>query len=70
MSSHIYIGALPEAIATICEKCNLKQRLAARKIGNHLKDHRPDLWADFLEKFDPDKKYITKFEEFLAQVEE
>lgn len=65
-----YIGALPEAVATICEKCNLKQRQAARKIGNHLKERRPELWAEFLEKYDPNKEYITNFEQFLTQVEE
>ncbi|XP_029659463.1 ejaculatory bulb-specific protein 3-like [Formica exsecta] len=61
---------LPHAVATICEKCNLKQRQAARKISNHLKEHRPELWAAFLQKYDPNKEYIADFEQFLAQVEE
>lgn len=60
----------PEAVATICEKCNLKQRQGTRKVGNHLKEHRPDLWVAFLEKYDPNKEYIAKFEQFLEQVEE
>lgn len=68
--SRIYIGELPEAVATACEKCNLKQRQGARKISNHLKEHRPELWAAFLEKYDPNKEYIADFEQFLAQVEE
>ncbi|EFN64585.1 Ejaculatory bulb-specific protein 3 [Camponotus floridanus] len=60
---------LPEAVATICEKCNLKQRQGARKIGNHLKKYKPELWTRFLEKYDPNKEYVANFEQFLAQVE-
>ncbi|XP_029160078.1 allergen Tha p 1-like [Nylanderia fulva] len=62
--------ALPEAVSTICEKCNSKQKQAAKKIGNHLKNYRPDLWTDFLGKFDPEGEYVANFEKFLAQVEE
>ncbi|KAL6444088.1 hypothetical protein ACFW04_001795 [Cataglyphis niger] len=60
---------LPEAVATACEKCNLKQRQGARKISNYLKEHKPELWTAFLEKYDPNKEYIANFKEFL-EVEE
>lgn len=41
----------------------------ARKICNYLKEHKPNTWTAFLERYDPDKKHIASYEEFLAQVE-
>ncbi|KAL0117753.1 hypothetical protein PUN28_008864 [Cardiocondyla obscurior] len=60
---------LPVALATQCENCSDKQKYMARKVSNHLKKNKPNIWAEFLEKYDPDKEYITSFEEFLAQEE-
>jgi len=39
----------------------------ARKITNYLKEHKPNIWAEFLERFDPNKEYIAAFEQFLIQ---
>ncbi|TGZ52089.1 ejaculatory bulb-specific protein 3-like [Temnothorax longispinosus] len=58
---------LPEAIATKCERCNDKQKQVARKVSNYLKKHRPNTWTEFLEIYDPDKKYIASYEQFLTQ---
>ncbi|XP_012217526.1 ejaculatory bulb-specific protein 3-like [Linepithema humile] len=66
---HYLKHILPEAVATTCEKCNVKQRQMARKIGNYLKNSKPKTWAAFLEKYDPNKKYIATFEQFLVQIE-
>lgn len=64
------IGILPEAMATNCEKCTVKQRQIAGKISSHLKHHKPEVWATFVEKYDPSKQYVATFEKFLAQVKE
>lgn len=65
----IYLDILPEAIATKCEKCSDKQKQMARKISNHLKQYKPDIWTEFIEKYDPDKEHIASYEQFLAQEE-
>ncbi|KAL6267051.1 hypothetical protein P5V15_000127 [Pogonomyrmex californicus] len=60
---------LPDALATQCERCTEKQKYMARKISNYLREHKPDTWTAFLEKFDPDKMYIASFKQFLDQTE-
>ncbi|XP_020289355.1 ejaculatory bulb-specific protein 3-like [Pseudomyrmex gracilis] len=60
---------LPDALATTCKKCNQRQREIARKIGNYLKTNRPEEWAEFVRKFDPNNQYIVPFDRFLAKVE-
>lgn len=64
------IGILPEAMTTSCEKCNARQRQIARKISTYLKEQKPEIWTKFVEKYDPKRKYITSFEEFVTHVEE
>ncbi|XP_011860865.1 PREDICTED: ejaculatory bulb-specific protein 3-like [Vollenhovia emeryi] len=58
---------IPEAIATKCEQCSDKQKQMARKVCKHLKEHRPNIWTEFLERYDPDKEYIAAYEQFLVQ---
>lgn len=40
-----------------------------RRVSNHLKNNKPNIWAELLEKYDPDKEYIAAYEQFLAQGE-
>lgn len=68
--SDFHIDVLPDALATSCEKCNAKQRQIVRKISNYLKEYAPKTWLMFLDKYDPNKKYIATFELFLTQMEE
>ncbi|XP_039308729.1 ejaculatory bulb-specific protein 3-like [Solenopsis invicta] len=58
---------LPDAIATTCEKCSEKQKQTARKIIKYLKEHKPNIWAEFLERYDPDEEHVAFYKEFLAQ---
>lgn len=58
---------LPEAVATQCAKCNDRQKEIARKICAYLKEKNPQAWELFVDKYDPDKKYLEKFEEFLNE---
>ncbi|XP_036140463.1 ejaculatory bulb-specific protein 3 [Monomorium pharaonis] len=58
---------LPDAIATSCEKCNGKQKQTARKIIRHLKERKPNIWAAFLERYDPNEEYVAFYKEFLTQ---
>ncbi|KAK2576496.1 hypothetical protein KPH14_005822 [Odynerus spinipes] len=58
---------LPEALATRCVKCNDRQKEIARKICTYLKEKNPNAWVLFTEKYDPENKYLEKFEEFLKE---
>lgn len=54
---------------TSCAKCNVKQKQIARKISSHLKQHKPQIWRAFIEKYDPKKEHVAAFEEFLTRVD-
>ncbi|KAH0953279.1 Csp8 [Eciton burchellii] len=56
---------LPDALATTCSKCNPKQKEIARKLANHIKNNKPQVWTKFLQKFDPNGEYATIYEQFL-----
>lgn len=60
---------LPETIVTKCEGCSDKQKEMARKIIKYLKKYKPNIWMEFVEKYDPDKEYIASYEQSLAQEE-
>jgi len=54
-------------ILTSCEKCTEKQKYTARKIINYMKEHKPNIWAEFVEMYDPDKERIVSLEQFLIE---
>ncbi|KYN28721.1 PREDICTED: ejaculatory bulb-specific protein 3-like [Trachymyrmex cornetzi] len=58
---------LPDMILTSCEKCTEKQKYATRKIISHLKEHKPNIWTEFLEMYDPDKERMASLEQFLVE---
>ncbi|XP_076637951.1 chemosensory protein 3 [Colletes latitarsis] len=53
---------LPDALATECSKCSQKQMDVTKKVVKFLVENKPDLWNQLADKYDPDKKYRTKFE--------
>ncbi|KYM85077.1 Ejaculatory bulb-specific protein 3 [Atta colombica] len=58
---------LPDMILTSCEKCTEKQKYTARKIINYMKEHKSNIWAEFVEMYDPDKERIASLEQFLIE---
>ncbi|XP_015592535.1 ejaculatory bulb-specific protein 3-like [Cephus cinctus] len=56
---------LPEALATNCSKCSMKQREIVKTLTLHLMNNKPDHWREFVEKYDPDNKYRTSFLNFI-----
>lgn len=54
-------------IATSCEKCSKKQKHMTRKIIDHMKEHKPNVWREFLELYDPDNEHEASYNQFLAQ---
>ena len=62
-----FVDILPDMILTSCEKCTEKQKYTARKIINYMKEHKPNIWAEFVEMYDPDKERIVSLEQFLIE---
>ncbi|XP_044013607.1 allergen Tha p 1-like [Aphidius gifuensis] len=56
---------LPDALETGCSKCNEKQKAGAKKMIEHLIKNDRDKWDKLMEKYDPESKYRTKFEDEL-----
>lgn len=66
VDGHSLKRILPDAIATSCEKCNERQKHSARKVINHLKQHKPNVWAEIIGMCDPNKEHIASFERFMT----
>ncbi|XP_033227377.1 ejaculatory bulb-specific protein 3-like [Belonocnema kinseyi] len=61
---------LPEAIATLCEKCTTIQKRNARKVLRYIKERRPEVWDLFVQKYDPTGQYMQNFEYFISGVDD
>ncbi|CAL7948557.1 unnamed protein product [Xylocopa violacea] len=54
---------MPDALETDCAKCSEKQKEMAKKVIKFMVNNKPDLWTKLADKYDPEKKYRTKYEE-------
>ena len=52
---------LPDALATDCSKCSDLHKDMSKKVIQYLAANKPEMWKKLLEKYDPDKKYRTKY---------
>ena len=52
---------LPDALATECSKCSDTQKEMSKKVIKFLSTDKPEMWKKLLDKYDPEKKYRTKF---------
>ncbi|XP_068987146.1 ejaculatory bulb-specific protein 3-like [Bombus flavifrons] len=59
---------LPEALATDCQKCTEKQAENIKKVVFFLVAKKPQLWDKLMEKYDPEKKYRSKYEEEVKKL--
>ncbi|XP_034245959.1 allergen Tha p 1-like [Thrips palmi] len=48
---------LPKDLANKCADCTPNDKTRARKVVNHLKSERKDVWEAFKTKFDPESKW-------------
>ncbi|XP_035743087.1 transcriptional adapter 2B-like isoform X12 [Vespa mandarinia] len=55
--------SLPDALETDCSKCSPKQREFAEEAMKFLSHNKKDIWEKLLAKYDPEKKYRSKFED-------
>ncbi|KAL3289141.1 hypothetical protein HHI36_003579 [Cryptolaemus montrouzieri] len=58
---------LPEALETGCAQCTEKQKEMGKRVSKFLMTEKPELWNELMEKYDPDKKYRTMYEEKLKE---
>ncbi|KAL1493838.1 hypothetical protein ABEB36_009524 [Hypothenemus hampei] len=56
---------IPEALQTNCAKCSDSQKRFVKKGANFLKTKSPIEWSRISRKFDPERKYVAQFNEFL-----
>ncbi|EDS34222.1 serine/threonine kinase [Culex quinquefasciatus] len=54
---------LPEALETNCVKCTEKQDADSTKTIKFLSENRPAEWKVLKAKFDPENKYVEKYED-------
>ncbi|XP_003491112.1 ejaculatory bulb-specific protein 3 [Bombus impatiens] len=59
---------LPEALATDCQKCTEKQSENIKKVAFFLITKKPELWDQLMDKYDPEKKYRSKYEEQVKKL--
>nr|UEN71179.1 chemosensory protein 3 [Gregopimpla kuwanae] len=55
-------ASLPDALETDCSKCSEKQKEGTDKVIRYLVDNKPETWKELIEKYDPEKKYRSKYE--------
>ncbi|KAL0820529.1 hypothetical protein ABMA28_006383 [Loxostege sticticalis] len=54
-----------EALENFCAKCTETQRTGTRRVIGHLINNEPEYWAQLTAKYDPQHKYVVKYEDEL-----
>ncbi|OWR52662.1 chemosensory protein [Danaus plexippus plexippus] len=60
LKSHI-----KEALENDCAKCTKAQQDGTKKVIGHLINKENDYWQQLVEKYDPEHKYVEKYEKEL-----
>ncbi|CAG9795818.1 unnamed protein product [Diatraea saccharalis] len=63
LKSHI-----KDALENYCAKCTDVQKNGTRKVIGHLINNENEYWEKLVNKYDPDRKYVTKYEAELRTV--
>ncbi|EFN75073.1 Ejaculatory bulb-specific protein 3 [Harpegnathos saltator] len=58
---------LSDALDTECNKCNDRQKEVAKKAIRFLIDNKPDIWKELKAKYDPEGKYVKKYEKLAEE---
>nr|NP_001296021.1 ejaculatory bulb-specific protein 3-like precursor [Plutella xylostella]ACJ04672.1 chemosensory protein [Plutella xylostella] len=59
---------IQEALENNCGKCTDKQREGTRKMIGHPINHEQEFWDQLIAKYDPERKYVSKYEKELKEV--
>ncbi|VVC97652.1 unnamed protein product [Leptidea sinapis] len=57
-----------EALENYCAKCTEKQKQGTRTVIRHLIKNESDFWQELVNKYDPAKKYVSKYENELKTI--
>ncbi|CAH2042431.1 unnamed protein product, partial [Iphiclides podalirius] len=63
LKSHI-----KEALENYCEKCTDAQKSGTRRVIGHLINNEKGYWNQLTAKYDPERKYVVKYESELRKV--
>ncbi|CAG5049106.1 unnamed protein product [Parnassius apollo] len=63
LKSHI-----KEALENYCEKCTDAQKSGTKRVIGHLINNEKDYWNQLTAKYDPDRKYVVKYETELRKI--
>nr|QEI46803.1 chemosensory protein 5 [Galleria mellonella] len=56
---------IPEILETRCAKCTDKQKKMGKQLVQEVKKTHPEIWKEFVAKYDPNGKYQQAFQDFL-----
>ena len=56
-----------EALETECAKCSEHQKEIVKKVIKFLLENKRDLWNELKAKYDPEGKYIEKYEDLAKK---
>ncbi|XP_059060734.1 uncharacterized protein LOC131853732 [Achroia grisella] len=56
---------IPEILETRCAKCTEKQKKLGKQLIQEVRKTHPDIWKEFVHKYDPSGKYQEAFQDFL-----
>ncbi|CAG9563990.1 unnamed protein product [Danaus chrysippus] len=59
---------IKDAIENRCDKCTEAQRNGTKTVIRHLINHEPASWEELVQKYDPERKYVVKYETELREV--
>ncbi|XP_068620584.1 uncharacterized protein [Battus philenor] len=59
---------IKEALENNCEKCTDTQKSGTRRVIGHLINNEKEYWTKLSEKYDPERKYVVKYENELAKI--
>jgi hypothetical protein len=57
-----------EALENYCGKCTEVQKTGTRRVMGHLINNEPDYWNQLAQKYDPQRKYVVKYEKELKSI--
>ncbi|XP_044746075.1 allergen Tha p 1-like isoform X2 [Coccinella septempunctata] len=48
---------VPEIMKTNCGICTEEEKDVVRRVTTHVRETRPEMWAEFSDRFDPERKF-------------
>ncbi|CAK1552544.1 unnamed protein product [Leptosia nina] len=63
LKSHI-----KEALENFCDKCTEAQKRGTQKVISYLVNNETEYWNQLVAKYDPNRKYVTKYEKELRSI--